>query len=153
MRTEFPQIFTGSAADCTPDPPYTLIHACKSCHRRVAGQPAKTDPDYLSTIIDGSLYLNMIDPPLPLFHPRMFQHFLAYTLPIYQQGHHILIHCDQGESRSRSLALLLGARVGLLPTSDYFTAAAAFEEITQTPYVPGQGLMTFLDQHWHRLLA
>lgn len=153
MRTEFPQILTGDAYDCLCNGPYNLIHACKSCHRRVAGQPHPQSPNYLSTVSNGELYLNMIDPPLPLFRLEMFQHFLAYALPRYQQGHQILIHCDQGRSRSRSLALLLGARIGLLPTSDYFTAAAAFEEITQTPYVPGQGLLTFLDQHWHRLLA
>lgn len=152
MFTEFPRILTGDKSDCSRATSHVLIHATKTCHRQIIGQPHPQDPDYLHAFSNGELYLNMIDPPLPLFRLEMFITFLDFALPRYRAGQSLLIHCDQGESRSRSLALLLASHLHLLPTDNFYAAAAAFEEHTGRPYTPGQGIVTFLDQQWNRLV-
>jgi predicted protein tyrosine phosphatase len=52
------------------------------------------------------LYLNIIDPPVPLFKPPLFSSFLVFADKHWRSGKKLLIHCNQGESRAPSLALL-----------------------------------------------
>ena len=154
MTTEFPRIQTGPRAACTaPQPGRAMVHACKTCHKRLVGQPAQDAPDYLAIEDDGELYLNMIDPPVPLFTLGLFTRFLDWATPRYFDGQTVLIHCDQGESRSRSLALLLAARVGLIKGALSFTTASIeFSRVTGKLYRPGAGIRTFLAQNWSALV-
>lgn len=126
-----------------------IVHACKEpCHRRAIGYTAKSlskeHPAYLAHATADQLYLNLIDPPVPLFQLPSFQIFLEFVdqLAPSQQIH---IHCNQGQSRAPSLALLLMAkRWGLLPKESFAAARAAFP----IPYAPSQGIARFLQDNW-----
>jgi protein-tyrosine phosphatase len=62
----------------------------------------------------------------------------------------VLIHCNQGESRAPSLALLyLAKRLGSLPNESYDLAAESFE--AQFPYRPGQGISRWLTRNWRQI--
>lgn len=131
----------------------TIIHACKiPCHRKVLsyeGSLPKTHPHYLSYTIDNDLYLNLIDPPVPLFKKESFDIFLDFATRAYQNGREIVIHCNQGKSRAPSLVLLLGAKtLGLLPNESYQETREAFESL-YVEYKPGGGIEKWLTEHWN----
>lgn len=128
-----------------------IIHACKEpCHRSAAGYSNasldKNNPDYLYVEKPGHLYLNLIDPPVPLFKIESFQHALGFARRAGSRPLHI--HCNQGQSRAPSLAVVLMAKhYGVLPNTSYEAARAAFEQ--RFPYAPGLGIASFLSDNWN----
>ena len=106
----------GNESACThiTDGTIAVVHACKEpCHRSSVGYSTRTipsnHPNYLVLERGHHLYLNLIDPPQPLFMMPSFEAFLKFV------DHEIvdrpvLIHCNQGESRAPSLTLLYMAK-------------------------------------------
>lgn len=131
----------------------SIVHACKEpCHRCAVGYKEKslanTHPHYLIHQNGNHLYLNLIDPPVPLFKPESFAAFFAFVDA--QLPHRpVRIHCNKGESRAPSLTLLYRAKRGLLPNDSYAAARAAFE--ADNPYKPGRGIELFLEENWGSL--
>ena len=111
----------GNESDCThtADGSIAVVHACKHpCHRHAVGYTntlPNTHPSYLVLERGHHLYLNLIDPPAPLFMMPSFEAFLRFAdREIAERP--ILIHCNQGESHAPSLTLLyMAKRLGLLP--------------------------------------
>ena len=145
----------GGQSSCKPHKPgQAVVHACKEpCHRSAVGYDTKslasTHPLYLAHRQGQDLYLNLIDPPVPLFKRESFEIALGFMHEAYKAGS-VHIHCNQGQSRAPSLALLLMAkRLGTLPNASYAEARAAFERMH--PYMPGDGIARFLAENWHQL--
>ena len=132
-----------------------VVHACKDpCHKQAVGYEKKIEthhPDYLGRERGAHLYLNMIDPPVPLFKPEMFRLFFDFVdRQIAERP--VVIHCNQGRSRAPSLTLLyMAKRLHLLPDTDYVSARRAFEQ--KFPYAPGKGIETYLMAEWALLGA
>ncbi|WP_072377327.1 hypothetical protein [Hyphomicrobium sp. NDB2Meth4] len=142
----------GGQDTCKAHPPdQAVVHACKEpCHRSAVGYTAKSlapaHPNYLAHRTKTDLYLNLIDPPVPLFKLESFEIALDFMHTAYKAGP-LHIHCNQGQSRAPSLALLLMAkRLGHLPNSSYAEARSAFEALY--PYSPGKGIARFLTDNW-----
>lgn len=151
---ELDRIQTGGQDMCRNPPKGTaLVHACKSCHSKLCGQPRPDDADYLVAEDSGELYLNLIDPNEPLFKVELFRRFLQWAEERHRSGLTVVIHCDQGRSRSRSLALVLGVRLGLLPRDSFLAAAVALGKTSGQPYRPSPGIRTFLADRWMELVA
>lgn len=59
-----------------------MIHACKSpCHQQAVGYRGSlvvSHPNYLALQQEHDLYLDIIDPPVPLFKVETFERFLAF---------------------------------------------------------------------------
>ena len=95
-----------------------MVHTCKSpCHQSAVGYQGKlpnTHPNYLVLETENNLFLNIIDPLAPLFMPPLFTAFLAFANKHWGQGKKLLIHCNQGESRAPSLAMLFWQKELLL---------------------------------------
>jgi predicted protein tyrosine phosphatase len=143
----------GDDTTCTDstDGSVAVVHACKEpCHRRAVCYTTRTIPSNHSSYLVHErryhLFLNLIDPPQPLFMMPSFVGFLAFVdREIAERD--ILIHCNKGESRAPSLALLyMAKRLRSLPDESYAAAAAAFRQ--QFPYNPGQGITTWLAMNW-----
>jgi hypothetical protein len=133
---------------------WSVVHACKSpCHQRAAGYRGSlpsSHPNYLFLREERDLYLNLIDPPRPLFMPASFVAFLEFADGEWTAGQNLLIHCNQGESRAPSLALLfLAKRRGALDDSSYATARTAFEGIF-LGYKPGTGIASYFSTNWQK---
>jgi hypothetical protein len=145
----------GCQQTCTreDDGSLAVVHACKiPCHRDAVGYRNTLptyDPNYLAFEDAHHLYLNLIDPTEPLFQMESFEAFFRFVDREIEERD-VLIHCNKGESRSPSLALLyMAKRLGLLPNESYKAAATSFEE--QFPYSPSQGIRTWLSRNWHRI--
>lgn len=150
-------LYFGNLACCMPENcrRFAVVHACKEpCHRRAVGYQQrsldKSHPYYLSYEEDDNLYLNVIDPDIPLFQIESFQIFLKFAKAAKEKGKPVLVHCNQGQSRAPSFALLFMAKgLGLLPNESYVAARAAFEE--KFSYNPGAGIVKFLENNWKKL--
>jgi predicted protein tyrosine phosphatase len=134
-----------------------VIHACKSpCHQRelgYAGSLPKTHPNYLTVVRGNELFLNIIDPPIPLFPDELFAVFLSFAREKWDAGLRLLIHCNKGESRAPSLGLVfLAKHIRVLPNGSY--AEARREFVKRFPnYAPGRGIETYLTTKWQDLDA
>lgn len=146
----------GNESDCThlADGTVAVVHACKEpCHRHAVGYTTRTiqssHSSYLVFERGHHLYLNLIDPPQPLFMMPSFEAFLRFVdREIAERP--VLIHCNQGESRAPSLKLLyMAKRLNLLPNDSYGTAATAFRQ--KYPYNPGRGIQTWLTTNWSKV--
>lgn len=150
------RLFIGDETHCSPDDEgWATVHACKHpCHQRAVGYTGslrKNHPNYLILEAKQDLYLNMIDPPVPLFPDELFHAGLKFIEHHWNDGKNILVHCNQGQSRAPSLALLfLALNLGEIPDNSYAAARTQFD--TMYPgYQPGKGIQTKLTNDWARL--
>lgn len=151
-----PQISVGDTAACRRGAlGMSVVHACKSpCHQNAVGYKGSLPPghpQYLVMREERDLFLNMIDPPLPLFPVALFDAAIEFCEDQLGAGRELLIHCNNGLSRAPSLALILLARSRELPSGSYVEAVAAFRALCPT-YAPGEGIRRFLDLSWARLM-
>ena len=102
-----------------------------------------------------NLYLNLIDPPTPLFRVESFRHFRDFATSAYVDGRQaLLIHCNQGQSRAPTLAMLFLAKdLHVLPDDSYAEAVEAFAPMAEMlpRYQPGLGIQQFMTERWSEL--
>ena len=150
------RIYIGSGALCrngTAD--MAVVHACKTpCHQRAVGYTGSlpnTHQHYLVMRRPFDLFLNMIDPAQPLFKLPLFTEFLFFAAEHWAAGRSLAIHCNQGESRAPSLAVVfLAKHLHVLPDDSFAAAAGAFR-ICYPEYRPGVGIQRFLADNWTAL--
>lgn len=147
------RLFIGSEADCRGgDDKWAIVHACKiPCHQRAVGYKGSlpsSHQNYLVLEKANDLYLNIIDPSAPLFMPPLFTSFLKFATSHWEKGKRILIHCNQGESRAPSLALLFLAKHRKEIADTSFDEAKLDFQTIYSYYQPGQGILIYLRKHW-----
>jgi len=154
MRKIYERLFVGTDYDCFDNRAgWAAVHACKiPCHQRALGYRGSlppSHPHYLVLEKGPNLYLNMIDPPKPLFMMPLFTHFLVFARNNWHEGKNILIHCNLGESRAPSLAMIFLAKVTkTLPDDSFESAHKEYQKID--PYFsPGQGIQIYLKEKWN----
>ena len=131
-----------------------VVHGCKDpCHRafvQYRGHLAPSHPEYLWALRGRELALNLIDPPVPLFRVESFVRALDFMDAFRDGPDPLLIHCNNGLSRAPSLALLyMAKRSKTIPDDSFAVARAVFETLVPPgTYQPGQGIETFLAEHW-----
>ena len=146
----------GDDACCTHDLSgrVAVVHACKDpCHRAAVSYKGRklpsTHPNYLVLRNGHHLFLNLIDPPVPLFQRASFLAFFEFVdeqIP----ARPVLIHCNEGRSRAPSLALLYAAkRLGRFVFGDFDSARVEFAQ--SFPYSPGNGIASWLSANWETI--
>ncbi|GAB6142553.1 hypothetical protein JCM14076_32830 [Methylosoma difficile] len=156
MREVYERVFVSNEFSCRKgNDELVVVHACKSpCHQREMGYRGSlpsTHPNYLVKEDMYDLYLNIIDPPAPLFMPPLFISFLAFSNKHWSEGRKNLVHCNQGESRAPSLALLFIAKCrGAISNHSYELAKSDFEAI-YPGYNPGNGIRKYFSMNWESL--
>ncbi len=149
----YKNLYVGEDFECFDDKEkWVTVHACKSpCHQRIIGYRGSlpsNHPHYLVYENDRNLYLNIIDPPIPLFKLELFTTFLKFGAKHYKEEKLIFIHCNRGESRAPSLALLfLAKHLKAIDNNSYQTAMSEFAAI-YPQYNPGNGIRKFLTENW-----
>lgn len=63
----------------------------------------------------------------------------------------ILIHCNQGQSRSPSIALIYLARKHVINSDSYSMATKDFMQLYQR-YQPGNGIAAYMQKNWNYLM-
>jgi len=139
--------------NCSNSQGLSVLHACKHpCYtKKVGGQLHKNHPNYLYVETEHNLFLNIIDPPKPLFDVRLFTKSIKWIDKQIKLGRITVIHCNQGVSRSPSLALVWLASQRGISTSSYQAAANDFIQL-YPQYNPGEGIKIFLTQHWKDII-
>lgn len=158
-----PGIFVGSQSDydgvVSRQSGWAVVHACKEpYHRAALGYTTKSapreHPEYLVAPRGNRLMLNIVDAPRPeFFDMGMLRQALDFIDEARAQGLRVLIHCNQGESRGPSIALLyLATRLHALPDASFEAAEAAFRQVYPF-YAPKQGIREHLRLNWNAYTA
>lgn len=159
MIQVYPRLYVGSDADwfggAKDLPDLAVIHAAKEPHHRQAlGYTTKAAPEgdkeYYVAYRGHELMLNLIDSPDPKYiPPTVIDAALAFIGGnIHRRD--VLVHCNRGESRAPSIALLWMA-ANTTDLSGQTLADAEGDFILRYPnYSPGSGIRGFLYQNWKR---
>ena len=153
-----PGLFVGSQYDLEggifePDS-WAIVHACKEPHHRAAlgytGRAAdKTHHEYLLARRGNRLILNLVDVEDPRWiAPEIMDAAVTFIHENLTAARSVLVHCNQGCSRSPSIAILyLAVHTDLLPRSSYDLAKNLFIQI-YPPFAPAGGMDGFLRERW-----
>jgi hypothetical protein len=156
LEQVYERVFVAGDAHCRRgDAEWAVVHACKSpCHQHALGYRgslSNSHPNYLTLHEGSDLYMNIIDPPRPLFMPPSFSHFLGFSEEQWTAGKKLLIHCNKGESRAPSLALLFLAKCRhAIDDASYPSASSEFETLYPR-YSPGKGIQMYFSNNWATL--
>src|SRR5574344_2727885 len=127
-------LFIGDDSDCASGVFSHVIHACKTCHQNALsyrGSLQSTHPNYLIYEIGNNLYLNMVDMERELL-PQYTNPIIIAAMRFIEdhiEEHKILVHCNQGFSRSPSVVLIYCARKEIIPSTSYQEAVSKFIEL------------------------
>ncbi|MBU0761657.1 MAG: dual specificity protein phosphatase family protein [Candidatus Altiarchaeota archaeon] len=151
-------LFVGNEADChhTNEDGWAVVHACKHpCHQNSVGYRGNLSsphPNYLIKEVDNHLFLNMVDMVQPL-SPKFTNPMMNAAIGFINRNierKKVLIHCNKGQSRSPSIAMVYLAKNHLIP-NDYDQAIEQF--IKKYPaYSPGNGISMYLKKNWSYLM-
>lgn len=133
---------------------WAVVHACKEPYHRQAlgyrshGAP-KDHPEYLIARRGNRLILNIVDANDPSFFAKeMINQALDFIHESLLKGEKVLIHCNQGESRSPSIALIyLASRTDVLSKDSLEEAEKKFISLYPL-YNPKPGLREHIRQNW-----
>jgi len=133
---------------------WAVVHACKEpYHRQLLGYTTrgapKDHPEYLFAERGNRLYLNLVDANDPAYIPKeIIDKAIAFIHEKLAEGLKILVHCNQGESRSPGIGFLyLLEHTDALPKSSLGDALAKFRQIYPT-FHPSRGISGFIAMHW-----
>ena len=158
MIEVYPDLFVGNQQDyefnVAKQDGWAVVHACKEPYHRQAlgyerrGAP-KSHPEYLFAHRGNRLILNIVDADNPAFFaPEMIDAALDFIEQALAGSQKVLVHCNQGQSRSPAIALLyMASRLDALPTSSLEAAEQEFR-ILYPDYAPKPGIRGYLAQHW-----
>lgn len=162
----YPNLFVGSAAD--------LIHADNGVggvnagwfvisaardpwHRELLGYTGrgapKDHPEYLIAERDRRLILNLVDAPDPAYiRNEIVTAAMDRIDAEFEVGNNVLLHCNQGNSRAPTLALLwlrfhCKTTSPFLRLMSYDDAAKAFRDLYPT-FEPGNGMEGYARAAW-----
>lgn len=120
------------------------IHACKHpCFENAVGKRLSKEHtySYISFETGNDLYLNIIDPIKPLFYRETFDDALLFINKHIQEMK-VVIHCNEGRSRSASIAMLY-----LFNNLTYREAQNQMLDI-YNDYNPSMGIDEWLGWNW-----
>ena len=153
-----PNLFIGNEDDyehkVRHEPGWCVVHACKEpYHRQALGyrQKAapKNHPEYLIARRGNRLILNLVDAPDPAYIPKeIIDAALEFVSTSLGTGNKVLVHCNEGCSRSAGIGLLYLAKyTDKLSKEDFLVAETAFRSI-YPPYNPKSGMRGFMKGNW-----
>lgn len=132
---------------------WSVIHACKEPYHRQAlgyrGRAASKDhPEYLMAKRENRLILNLVDVEDPAYIAKeIMDEALQFIEQSLSADRKVLIHCNQGMSRSPGIGLLYLAREGVINNTSFQEALAEFEKIYPGINMAG-GMRGFLEENW-----
>ena len=132
---------------------WAIVHSCKEpFHRSFVGYSGrgapKDHPEYLWAERWNRLALNIVDAPKPeFFDMGMIGKALNFIEQKLSEGLKVLVHCNQGESRSPSIALLYLIKQDIIKGDTLEDCEAEFMKV-YPEYNPGAGIRGFVKEHW-----
>jgi predicted protein tyrosine phosphatase len=152
MIEVYPNLYVGSEDDerrIRGQAGWFVVHACKEPYHRHAlgyrtpGAP-KNHPEYLIARRDRRLILNLVDAPDARYIPVEIIDAAIAAIEANITAGNVLIHCNEGKSRSPGIAFLyLRKNTDLFRAMDIDAAIAQFRLIYPS-FVPGVGIAGFI---------
>lgn len=164
MIQVFENIYCGSQADyesIASSDEWAVLHCCKEPHhRKLAGYSGQALPQshlHYPYIIKGHrMALNLVDmdtfsSKFAEFNYKMFSDAFDF-LNQWRTERNLLIHCNQGESRGPSLALLYISTLGAFGYAGFEESKVAFVKIYPR-FNPKRNILTNVQLHWERFVT
>lgn len=133
-------------------PDWFVIHACKEpYHRKALGYKgraaSKSHPEYLIAKRDKRLILNLVDVDnVNNISPVIIDTALNHIDENISDTK-ILLHCNQGQSRSATIGLLYLVQKGVIKSDSFELAEQEF--LNYYPhYAPAKGMRDFAQMNW-----
>ena len=132
---------------------WAIVHACKEkWHRELLGYTGrgapKDHPEYLFAERGNRLYMNIVDAPKSIFFDKgMIDKALDFIHQKRKGELKVLVHCNEGFSRSPSLALLYLVKHGLIKGETLEDVEVEFLKL-YPKYKPGTGMRGFVKENW-----
>lgn len=132
---------------------WAVVHACKEpFHRQLLGYTTKgapkDHPEYLYAERENRLYMNIVDAPKSIFFDKsMIDKALDFIHEKLNQGLKVLVHCNEGFSRSPSIALLYLIKYKYIDVDTLEDAEAEFLKL-YPEYNPGAGIRGFVKENF-----
>lgn len=130
-----------------------VLAAKEPFHRATLGYTgracSKLHPEYLIARRDNALILNLVDAPKPeFFDKRIIDTALEFIEEQLKQRHmSVLVVCNEGRSRSASIALLYLIKHGIIKGETLEDCEAEFLKVYPN-YNPGTGMRGFVKENW-----
>ncbi|MFA6711503.1 MAG: phosphatase [Candidatus Caldatribacteriota bacterium] len=150
-------LFIGSQEDYELNvkfqPDWFVIHACKEpYHRQALGYTgravANTHPEYLIAERGNRLILNLVDVEDPKYIVKEIIDKAILTIDEKIKAKKILVHCNQGMSRSATIGLLYLHYSGIISTDNFKKAEIEYLKLYPS-YNPANGMRTFAELNWN----
>jgi hypothetical protein len=160
MTEIYPNIYIGNDQECfiTYSIDWAVIHACKNpCHTNAVGYRGSLPsihPNYLVMENSQHLFLNMVDMEKelsPIYTNPIMKSAMAF-IEKHIATKKILVHCNQGLSRSPSIALLYLAIKGYIANESYSVAVADFQKMYPV-FNPGRGISLYMNNNWDEIMT
>ncbi len=134
-------------------PDWFVIHACKEpYHRQALGYTgravANTHPEYLIAERPNRLILNLVDVADPKYIAKEIIDKAIVTIDANIDSRNVLVHCNQGMSRSATIGLLYLHHAGIITTDNFKEAEEEFLKLYPN-YNPTKGMRVFAETHWN----
>ncbi len=131
-----------------------VIHACKEPYHRQAlgytGRAASKDhPEYLIAKRKNRLILNLVDVDNPAYISELIIDEAIKNIVENVGKRNVLLHCNQGCSRSATIGLLYLHYVGVIITDDYEEAEQEYLQIYPF-YNPANGMRMYAKNNWNK---
>jgi hypothetical protein len=134
---------------------WAVVHACKEpYHRQAVGYSgracAKSHPEYLLAHRGNHLMLNLVDVENPDWvSPIIVDETMNFIDDNLMKRLKILIHCNQGMSRSAGLGLLYLAHIGQFHGVSFPIAEMQYKKIYPL-YQPAGGIRGYCMTNWNK---
>jgi hypothetical protein len=158
MHEIYKNLYVGPKSDYEADVAHRrdwwVVHAAKEPYHRDAVGYSGPDappshPEYLFARRGHRLMLNLIDAPVEVEIPKgIYDAALAFIHEGLGSGSRVLIHCEQGVSRSASIGLLYLRRYTSRVQVDSYAEAEKIYDAIYPPFNPGRAIRYFLRTHW-----
>lgn len=136
---------------------WAIIHSCQSYHYSIFNwnlynRPKKEDPNYLVYEYNNELSLNWVDGDAHLYEWYGYSGFsnILNFIDKHIKNRKVFIHCDKGESRSPTIALLyMAKRMAMISNNSYLEAYTDFLKLYHL-YRPG-GIAKYVENNWDKI--
>lgn len=151
----YPQLFIGNQEDYysleIETGEWFVIQACKEpFHREAVGYKGrssdKNHPEYLVARRKYRLILNLVDAQDSKYFPSELIALALREIEGYLPYKKVLVHCNQGQSRSPGIGLLFLLRKGIIQGDNYEEVAREYQRI-YPDFSPGKGMRDFIGLH------
>ena len=137
-------------------PNWAVVHACKEPYHRQAlgysgrGAP-KNHPEYLVAKRENRIILNLVDVDNPDWvSPIIIDESIRFIKSNLELDMNVLVHCNQGMSRSAGIGMLFLAAQGLFKGESFETAENKFRTSIYAAYNPAQGIRGYIIRNWDK---